>query len=616
MSTSTITAGSQDQGASPSTDSSTDSGDSQAKGSARVWKFLSSLLNPPPRRRHLNSPMFMSAMVCFLILLTILAAYQGHSEIGWGLFLLTLTLGAALVLLRRGSHRAGVALTESHYERFRRLQGLYLTIPLQVRNSPAKASICKDFEALARQLDEWAVPETGTFLKGDASDHVHNLHLLFLQIASPAFLALCLPTFRNEFRDVVGTTVYEEYLSSPSFRQLGCSTDPNELECLMRADATFLINETRKQVLLKKHVESTRQALIVSAFQSWWRSVLPLVALLMMYLVAQMCVDRYLRAQATNEQHTGKAITLAETYLIKAQPGPLGAKEQKDPRVLNNRDIQQTTLFQVLIGGALLALVGIAGASGGALSVVQRVQRVTDNSAAGSDLRALSQSETAVFFAPVVGLMFALVLTAMLAGGVISGGLFPSINENEPWFYALFNSANTAKWMVWGFIAGFSERLVPDMLDTVAKERRKEGGAPAPGGAAAAAQVAAMTRNTPAAGATGAADAGQQAAEEEIVPETETNPVPVLHSHADAIPEDAEELTITGGGFRPGIQLFIDNKDKPPATLLEVTSTSLRVKLDPADIAGKKEIVVKVKNPGPDGGESHPLTIFVAPLGG
>ena len=54
----------------------------------------------------------------------------------------------------------------------------------------------------------------------------------------------------------------------------------------------------------------------------------------------------------------------------------------------------------------------------------------------------------------------------------MAGILFPSFGETGFWrVYRTFASPNQwAKLLVWAFLAGFSERLMPDLLDNVAKK--------------------------------------------------------------------------------------------------------------------------------------------------
>lgn len=90
---------------------------------------------------------------------------------------------------------------------------------------------------------------------------------------------------------------------------------------------------------------------------------------------------------------------------------------------------------------------------------------------------------------PVVGAIAALMLYFTFAGHLITGELFPSISCHEPRIndhegcVKLSSLLSTdgpdsavafAKVIVWSFIAGFAERLVPNTLDTLAKTMEKQ----------------------------------------------------------------------------------------------------------------------------------------------
>lgn len=84
---------------------------------------------------------------------------------------------------------------------------------------------------------------------------------------------------------------------------------------------------------------------------------------------------------------------------------------------------------------------------------------------------------------PLVGAISAAVLYVIFAGQIISGALFPtfacSVGENGCTSFELFlqywspkDPQDYAKAIVWGFIAGFSERFVPDILNKVATDAK------------------------------------------------------------------------------------------------------------------------------------------------
>jgi len=85
---------------------------------------------------------------------------------------------------------------------------------------------------------------------------------------------------------------------------------------------------------------------------------------------------------------------------------------------------------------------------------------------------------------PLVGALAALILYLIFAGQLITGALFPTITCHEPKVDGVEactklssllstdgpdHGIDFAKAIVWSFIAGFAERLVPSMLDAISK---------------------------------------------------------------------------------------------------------------------------------------------------
>jgi hypothetical protein len=79
----------------------------------------------------------------------------------------------------------------------------------------------------------------------------------------------------------------------------------------------------------------------------------------------------------------------------------------------------------------------------------------------------------------VVGAISATVLYLIFAGGLLQGGLFPKFGCEEVGmcdrFWTLFDiwhpeqAPDYAKLLVWAFVAGFAERLVPDTLQSFSR---------------------------------------------------------------------------------------------------------------------------------------------------
>jgi|SRR5579862_1826990 len=66
----------------------------------------------------------------------------------------------------------------------------------------------------------------------------------------------------------------------------------------------------------------------------------------------------------------------------------------------------------------------------------------------------------------LLGAVFASVLFFTFIGGLVQGSLFPDINASS-WKGLSFRVPSWCKLLVWSFIAGFSERFVPDLLDNL-----------------------------------------------------------------------------------------------------------------------------------------------------
>ncbi|HEX6376824.1 MAG TPA: hypothetical protein VFZ91_14025 [Allosphingosinicella sp.] len=73
----------------------------------------------------------------------------------------------------------------------------------------------------------------------------------------------------------------------------------------------------------------------------------------------------------------------------------------------------------------------------------------------------------------VFGAVFAILLLLILMGGLVQGSLFPQFG-GAGWFDLLFRPSDWARLMVWSFIAGFSERFVPDLLNNLILRSRDD----------------------------------------------------------------------------------------------------------------------------------------------
>lgn len=74
----------------------------------------------------------------------------------------------------------------------------------------------------------------------------------------------------------------------------------------------------------------------------------------------------------------------------------------------------------------------------------------------------------------LLGAVFASILLFAFIGGLVQGSLFPKI-EAHSWIALSFRVPDWSKLLVWSFIAGFSERFVPDLLDNLILRGGKDG---------------------------------------------------------------------------------------------------------------------------------------------
>jgi hypothetical protein len=166
---------------------------------------------------------------------------------------------------------------------------------------------------------------------------------------------------------------------------------------------------------------------------------------------------------------------------------------------LRQKYLQQITVRLVIFTGVLLLALGIwlyringlevkpessylvllvfyAGLLGGFVSIQQRLP---SNSLA--ELKILSGSWVSITLMPINGGVFALVLLLIFTGHIIQGQLFPVFPDtieikDASSFYVWIKSAypatgvDVAKLLFWSFVAGFSERFVPQIIKRTADE--------------------------------------------------------------------------------------------------------------------------------------------------
>ncbi|MDR5904791.1 hypothetical protein [Franzmannia qiaohouensis] len=147
------------------------------------------------------------------------------------------------------------------------------------------------------------------------------------------------------------------------------------------------------------------------------------------------------------------------------------------------------TTIAVAVLGAIFALtfffnqrflvtwaVPLCGIIGGFVSIQQRLNTVTDE-----ELALLDASLFQILLVPIFGGVFALVLYLVFLSGIVSGDLFPQFSfpahdtrtSGDDFMLSIFRETypssgpDLAKLLFWSFVAGFSERFVPQLINNV-----------------------------------------------------------------------------------------------------------------------------------------------------
>lgn len=137
----------------------------------------------------------------------------------------------------------------------------------------------------------------------------------------------------------------------------------------------------------------------------------------------------------------------------------------------------------------LLFVVLLAGALGAFFSALMRMYNFQDlpKAIVARDLEGLPKWHLLVYslVPAVVGAVSATVLYMLFASGLVQGDLFPSFKcktgENACKTFGMLigewgpdQAKEYAKAIIWGFIAGFAERLVPDILLSLSKSAQEK----------------------------------------------------------------------------------------------------------------------------------------------
>jgi hypothetical protein len=311
------------------------------------------------------------------------------------------------------------------HEKFLRLVGWFHTmVPPALKEKDAKGKYVDptagEFENIRVMIEQKCQQGDLRFQRDEMGDYVHNLNLILGKLVTAEALEVALPTLRDDYRMRVTPEAFAAYTGSPSYKALaGCQrpADAATKLRLLQADFIQLVNEIRKLTLLEYHIEETRTYLIKKLRRTLYKLLVAPTAIVLLFLIAR--VSGHLESSPT--------------------------------------------LFHALVLATLLSLAAIAGAVGSFISALLRIAAVPETNEVGRSVVALRYSES-IRLAPLTGFIFAILLSFIFGAQLLNGILFPK-TDTPRWPELLFIPTDLAKWMVWAFIVGFAERLMPDMID-------------------------------------------------------------------------------------------------------------------------------------------------------
>jgi hypothetical protein len=108
-----------------------------------------------------------------------------------------------------------------------------------------------------------------------------------------------------------------------------------------------------------------------------------------------------------------------------------------------------------------LVMVLIMGVIGSCISLQRRLQTIPNTGDPIVNMETLKSARSSVTLTPLTGAIFAALIYLMFLGGLLKGALFPTITS----LTSPVEGQNLGLLLIWAFVAGFAERLVPDALD-------------------------------------------------------------------------------------------------------------------------------------------------------
>jgi len=274
-------------------------------------------------------------------------------------------------------------------------------------------SLMGDLTARNPRAVEIAEAVKARLASGDGTwDDVHNLEIALLELQPFEELTRRAWSLRADYKTVIGDCLFNEYLHS-------LPSGINKHERLLRADLRRVLAELHRYRTLQRAENEARKANLTRALLGFVGVLLLLLAIPALVILLDSVSAKF-------------SITTLSLF------SPLRSRT-----------------------GWLMPLAAFFGSVGGLVSVMQRIKV-----AQSADVKSLELLPSwPMALAPIVGALGGLLGCLLFESGLLKGSLFPDLNLTaqpdlaNPEFFKL---------MVWAFIAGFSEKLVPDTLDWLA----------------------------------------------------------------------------------------------------------------------------------------------------
>jgi hypothetical protein len=243
-------------------------------------------------------------------------------------------------------------------------------------------------------------------------NHLYTFDLILTRLLPTERLSREVWNLRARFRDVAGLALYEAYLASKP-PDLASQTE----EKALRSDIEYLLGEIYLRYAITPVNERARDRISTRIMVS----ILGGVGLILLVIVLNFWL----------------------------------------------RDRSQSF-------SATLLPVMFIGAMGGLVSMQLRYQSVSREGDPIDNISQLTQNWSRLFLPAVNGAIFAVLFYMIIVAGLVQGDLFPKVQNLEDKAGIRLNglfeygkplsSVDYAKLIVWSFLAGFAERLVPDTL--------------------------------------------------------------------------------------------------------------------------------------------------------